>query len=204
MKEKIIWLIQETRGGVTRARIIRAIDRRPYNLYGLAKALNLNYKTVSHHIKLLRENNIITSEGGKYGKVYFISPQMKEHYGFFKEIDKNMGKKIYRLNPLLESGVGGIGIVTKDYRVKYQNKFLFDRFGDLKGKTCYKEYWDLKGPCDFCPTFLGKEDNEIMEGELTGKDRRRYKITCMPLKNPDGSVDSIEVIMDIHKGKVSH
>jgi DNA-binding transcriptional ArsR family regulator len=86
MKKLLWWIIAGTKGGVNRARIIESIHQRPYNAHQLAERLNLDYKTVRHHIKVLEQNRIISSSGEKYGMMYFLSPQMEENYDIFKDI----------------------------------------------------------------------------------------------------------------------
>ena len=94
MKKLLWWLIAGTRGGINRARIIRALHERPYNANQLAELLNLDYKTIKHHLKVLEENNIITSSGEKkYGTVYFLSTSMEQNYDTFIEIWEQIGKK---------------------------------------------------------------------------------------------------------------
>lgn len=88
---KLLWyLIAGTKGGLNRARIIKCLEERPYNANQLAEILNLDYKTVRHHIKVLEDNKIITSSGGKYGTMYFLSADMEENLDVFKQIWKNM------------------------------------------------------------------------------------------------------------------
>ncbi|WJI09005.1 winged helix-turn-helix transcriptional regulator [Methanobacterium sp. CWC-01] len=85
------WLIAGSTGGPNRARIIMALHERPLNAHQLAERLELNYKTVRHHIKVMEENKIVTSSGpstGKkqYGEIYFLSNLMEENYDTFKDI----------------------------------------------------------------------------------------------------------------------
>ncbi len=93
MRRVIWWLIVGTKGGVNRARIIRALKERPYNANQLSELLGLDYKTVRHHLKLLLDNKIITVAGERYGTVYFLSPNMEEEYEVFKDfLDKVWNK----------------------------------------------------------------------------------------------------------------
>jgi DNA-binding transcriptional ArsR family regulator len=93
MKRIIWWLIVGTKGGVNRARIIRALKERPYNANQLTELLALDYKTVRHHLKVLQDNKIITSAGDRYGTVYFLSSNMEKDYEVFKEyLDKIWNK----------------------------------------------------------------------------------------------------------------
>jgi DNA-binding transcriptional ArsR family regulator len=92
MKKLLWWLIAGTRGGINRARLIRALHERPYNANQLAELLELDYKTIKHHLKVLEENNVITSGGKQYGAVYFLSNDMEHNYDVFIDIWEQIGK----------------------------------------------------------------------------------------------------------------
>jgi len=96
MRRVIWWLLVGTKGGVNRARIIRALKEMPYNANQLAEVLGLDYKTVRHHLKILLDNKIITATGERYGTVYFLSPSMEDEYEVFKEYLDKMGNKFKR------------------------------------------------------------------------------------------------------------
>ncbi|MDI6724137.1 MAG: winged helix-turn-helix domain-containing protein [Methanobacterium sp.] len=93
MKKLLWWLIAGMKGGINRARIIKALHERPYNANQLSEELNLDYKTIRHHIKVLEQNNLIKSTGGKYGKMYFLSSDMEENYDVFSKIWEQIGEK---------------------------------------------------------------------------------------------------------------
>jgi DNA-binding transcriptional ArsR family regulator len=87
------WLIAGTRGGLTRAKIIQTLNQAPQNANQLANKLELDYRTIRHHIEVLEKNRIITSAGEGYGKTYFLSPAMEENYALFEEIVEKIWKK---------------------------------------------------------------------------------------------------------------
>jgi DNA-binding transcriptional ArsR family regulator len=93
MKKILWWLIAGTKGGINRARIINELHERPYNANQLSEKLELDYKTVRHHIKILEENKLITSTGDKYAMMYFLSAQMEDNYKLFKDIWIKIGEK---------------------------------------------------------------------------------------------------------------
>ena len=94
MKRLLWWLIAGTKGGVNRARIIRIIQDRPYNANHLAEMLELDYKTVRHHLKVLEENGLIISSGEKrYGTLYFLSSSLEANFDTFEEIWERIGEK---------------------------------------------------------------------------------------------------------------
>ena len=92
MKKLLWWLIAGKRGGINRGRIIKALADRPYNMHQLSEELNLSYKTVRHHVKILEKNNVIKPVGDTYGKLYFLSSEMEENYDVFEEIWEKIGK----------------------------------------------------------------------------------------------------------------
>jgi len=89
--KRILWyVLAGMKGGPTRVRILRLLLKRPYNMNQLGKELNLDYKTIQHHIKVLEENKLITSEEKKYGRIYFPSPLLEQNMNIFDEIAKSI------------------------------------------------------------------------------------------------------------------
>ena len=93
LKYLLGWLIAGTRGGVTRAKIIETLKENPQNANQLANTLEMDYRTIRHHLKILTKNRIITSAGDGSGMTYFLSPEMEENYGLFEEIMNKIWKK---------------------------------------------------------------------------------------------------------------
>lgn len=85
--EGVLWyVLTGTRGGANRARIIRAIDDRPRNANQLAEHLDLDYKTVRHHLDVLMDNGIVTNSGDDYGAVYLPTDRAQHHWETVEEI----------------------------------------------------------------------------------------------------------------------
>ena len=85
--EKMLWwLIAGKRGGINRARIIKKLHTRPFSASQLSKELDLNYKTVKYHIKILEENKVIKSTGDSYSKLYFLTEEVEKNYDIFQDI----------------------------------------------------------------------------------------------------------------------
>ena len=93
LKYLLGWLIAGTRGGVTRAKIIETLRENPQNANQLANSLEMDYRAIRHHLKLLQKNRIITSAGNGYGTTYFLSTGLEENYGLFEEIVNKLWKK---------------------------------------------------------------------------------------------------------------
>ncbi len=97
--DKRLWyLLAGTRGGINRARILRTLHERPLNANDLAGRLNLDYKTVRHHLDVLRENDCVMMLGNEgYGVLYTLSPRLQSHFEDFEQIWR-------RLEPTIELG----------------------------------------------------------------------------------------------------
>jgi DNA-binding transcriptional ArsR family regulator len=74
------WLFAGSAGAKTRGQVLAAIREQPRNAQQLSEALNLDYTTVRHHLKVLEQNRIVVTEGNSYGKLYFISDSMEAHW----------------------------------------------------------------------------------------------------------------------------
>jgi DNA-binding transcriptional ArsR family regulator len=88
------WLIAGTRGGVNRARIILELREEPKNANQLGSALEVDYRTIRHHLGVLEKNGLVTSMGERYGKMYFLSYELEENWILFEEIWNKIGKKL--------------------------------------------------------------------------------------------------------------
>lgn len=88
---RLLWyLLGGTRGGENRARIINEIRSRPSNLNQLATKLSLEYRSVQHHIEVLKKNALVTSQGEHYGLTYFLTPWLESHIEIFDEITRKL------------------------------------------------------------------------------------------------------------------
>ncbi|MFB6256625.1 MAG: ArsR/SmtB family transcription factor [Haloplanus sp.] len=85
--ESVLWyVLTGTRGGENRARILRALDERPRNANRLAEDLDLDYKTVRHHLDVLVEHDIVASSGEEYGAVYVPTEQVESNWDVLEAI----------------------------------------------------------------------------------------------------------------------
>jgi DNA-binding transcriptional ArsR family regulator len=93
--KRVLWyLIGSTKGGVNRAKIIDLVNSHPANANQIASELQLDYKTVIHHLRVLSDNGlIITDNKDSYGATYFLTPLMEKNYASFQEILVRIGKK---------------------------------------------------------------------------------------------------------------
>lgn len=89
---RLLWfLLGGKRGGENRARIIQCVRVRPRNLNQLAIELDLQYKAVQHHVRILLNSSLLVPSGDGYGTVYMLSPWFKHHIQIFDEVCENIG-----------------------------------------------------------------------------------------------------------------
>lgn len=91
--KRLLWFVfAGSRGGFNRLRLVRIIKEKPLNANQLAKELQLDYKAIQHHVKVLEKNNIITKVGEKYNVTYFISTFLEVNIDTFNEIAEKLDK----------------------------------------------------------------------------------------------------------------
>lgn len=89
--EAVLWyVLTGTRGGPNRVRLLRAVENRPRNANQLAEALDLDYKTVRHHLEVLMDNDIVVTSGDDYGSIYMPSEQARHHWEVVEQIVEQM------------------------------------------------------------------------------------------------------------------
>ncbi len=99
-RKLLLYLFTSTRGGLTRLRIIMHLLDQPYNTHQLAKVLDLDYKAVQHHMKVLQKNNMVSKIGEKHGAIFHLSNFLEINIGALDEaiekLDRKMNyKKVY-------------------------------------------------------------------------------------------------------------
>ena len=62
----------------------------PRNRHQLSVELDLDYKAIQHHLKILEKNNLVIKTGNRYGLTFYVSVLFENNEIVFDEI-------IYRL-----------------------------------------------------------------------------------------------------------
>lgn len=90
----ILWsIVAGTRGGINRAKILNLVKDNPLNANKIATILNLDYKTVIHHVKILSKNKLIIKAEKNYSAEYQVSQIMKENQIVLEEIMEKIGTR---------------------------------------------------------------------------------------------------------------
>ena len=88
------WLFAGSAGARTRALVLYNLKEQPKNAQQLSQALDLDYTTVRHHLRVLETNKIVLAEGDKYGRIYFVSEMMESHWSTLEGILKRTHAKV--------------------------------------------------------------------------------------------------------------
>lgn len=88
LKSAIRMYLVGTRGGPVRLSILLLLMNKPHNLNELAKKLQLDYKTVEYHMRVLDKSDFVTSSKEKYANMYSLSELLKSNIGALKELGK--------------------------------------------------------------------------------------------------------------------
>ncbi len=91
-RKSVLYLIGATRGGPMRLRIISELMKKPLNPNMLAQMLGVDYKTIVHHLDVLRKNNWVVKDGKKYAEVFMLA-FTEEQKQVFQAILAEIGKK---------------------------------------------------------------------------------------------------------------
>ena len=99
-RKLLFYLFTSTRGGFTRLRIIMMLLENPLNTHQLSQELDLDYKAVQHHMKVLEKNNMVKKIGDKYRAIYHLSTFLEVNIRALDEaidkLDRKMNhKKVY-------------------------------------------------------------------------------------------------------------
>ena len=90
---RLLWFIfAGSRGGINRLKIITRLRETPLNTNQLANELELDYKAVQHHIRVLEKNNMISKMGENYGVIYFISEYLEINMSSLDVIREKLDK----------------------------------------------------------------------------------------------------------------
>jgi DNA-binding transcriptional ArsR family regulator len=73
MEDRLRKLLVESRGSSNRIRILSVLNERPQNAHMLAENLNLDYRTVQHHLDVLVDSRILHCSDHDYGAIYLLS-----------------------------------------------------------------------------------------------------------------------------------
>lgn len=142
IKQEMSYLMLGQQGGENRIKILEHLRDRSYNINQLANTLELNYRTVKHHIDILLDHGLVESSGEGYGDVYFLSTKLEENYEMLEEMKRKLqtvfeSQKLYE--KVVEQTNEGIIILDENRDMILLNKSAEEITGyrdeDVLGKN---------------------------------------------------------------------
>ncbi|NOY52600.1 MAG: PAS domain-containing protein [Deltaproteobacteria bacterium] len=105
-----------------------------------------------------------------------------------------------RMESILMNMGEGVCVINKDYEIEFVNDPIRRHFGEIVGRKCYKVFRGFDESCkdEVCSLteILGKKKTRF-EVTKRNEDGRYYRMTSVPLKNPDGSCSMIQIRQDV-------
>lgn len=84
------WLIEGSRGGKLRAKILLLLKEKPLNPNQLAKTLGVNYRTISHHLRVLEEHGFVKRISRSHGAPYVLTELSERAWSYIIESAKRV------------------------------------------------------------------------------------------------------------------
>ena len=66
----------------------------PMNTNRIRKTLDLDFRTVKHHLEVLENNGLVTAMGNSYGRMYFTSEKLMDNMVLFEEVWGGVSEKL--------------------------------------------------------------------------------------------------------------
>lgn len=204
LQQKLSYLMLGQKGGKNRLQIIELLKERPYNRNQLADILQLNYRTIKHHIDVLLKNDLISqSKTIGYGEIYYLTPEMEGNMSILETIHKKLEQsrklknftnrsKFYQ--QLLERTNNAMIITDHDLQVFFWNESASRIFGYTR-EEIIGGILPIFSDRSLLKTIMGDHTNDItiIDREVQGKHRSGQPI--------DISV-TIDTIKDVNENGI--
>lgn len=105
------------------------------------------------------------------------------------------------IEKVINSLPGGVVIIGDAYKIRFHNKWMNKRFGNIDGKTCYRAFAGKEKPCKGCMIQKAITEKILEKGEIIAKNGRYYSLIAAPIGKYYGESSGIELITDITETK---
>jgi len=99
-----------------------------------------------------------------------------------------------------------VTLVSKDFKILYHNKRVFEIYGSIVGQVCFETLFGLKQPCENCLMLDvlkdGKPRKKIEKFKLPNGRIVWAEVSAAPFKNAEGeNIGIIDIVRDITEQK---
>jgi len=176
LEQTLSHLVLGQKGGENRVLIIELLRERPYNTNQLAVCLRLNYRTVKHHIDVLRDHGLLTpSSSAGYGEVYFLSSELQQNYDILRDIASKLKSQTTSrtfLRDFIEQTHDAVMIVDEEEQVVFWNRSAERLLGYSDNEVLGKKIPIFNDPESLKLVIKDiAEKNEARVQEIIGKDK---------------------------------
>ncbi len=102
---------------------------------------------------------------------------------------------------IINNMVDSIDIIDKDYTIIFQNSTAKRKFGEGVGRKCHEFYHGRDNPCDYCMAPEALAQRRCSSREVQMEDGTYLEVHSSPIKMPDGTLCSMEIMRDITERK---
>lgn len=101
-------------------------------------------------------------------------------------------------NERLVDGLGeGLELVDGAFTIRHANRWIAQQFGPVVGRRCYEVLTTDSRQCPGCPLADRQHLDMPAHVEVTGPGDRRLRLTCSPVRQPDGQTLLLELVADV-------
>jgi signal transduction histidine kinase len=105
---------------------------------------------------------------------------------------------LQEFNERLVNGLGeGLELVDGAFTIRHANRWMTQQFGHVMGRRCYEVLTMDGQPCPDCPLADRQHLDTPVHLEITGPQDRRLRLTCSPVRQPDGQTLLLELVADV-------
>ncbi len=156
------------------------------------------------------ENDILT-KSGELREIAWFNVLSKDVQGDVMDItcvgvdvtERRIAKKALleseqKYRSMMESFVDPLYICSPDRTIEYMNPAMIRRIGrNATGEKCFKSMHGVDSRCEWC-IFDSITHGDTVETNLKSPlDNRHYRVSNMPIQNPDGTISKMTIFRDI-------
>ena len=90
IKRWMCFLFTNSRGGIRRMKIVLQLKHGSLNRHRLSRELGIEYKSLQHHMNVLKKYGILENSDNDYAKIFFLSSMVISNIAIFDEIVQKM------------------------------------------------------------------------------------------------------------------